>query len=604
MAETTFDRVAIAERPREAPRDTHAAHLCATSPEPPPRARLRRTAPFGLPRYDATMTSPVPYSSDIPLADLENGTSAVAYSDGNSRWNEFSHFHPSNILANPTSLRWKMSQEDWMAYVEELGHNLTVALTPSFLQPYVGGAGSPPAKLHAIAALDGLRGWACLLVFNFHFLFTYTWKVAVGWGFAGSNFGVHQLPFLHMLISGHIMVAIFFVISGYVLSYKPLKTIRARSYEETFTVLASSTFRRALRLYIPSLVGLACVFIAVRLGLYNYSWGIVKEGHTIVGTNEQHPPIFGSLIKQFWDFYRTVAHLMNPFDWGLFYNNYNPHLWTIPVEFRCSIVLFITILATSRLVSVVRMSLVAGLIWFCMRYGRWDVVLFLCGMVMAELDLINGTWDRSAPTAANRPGPERMLHIRLRPGDKPLVSVSRQRFWIGLFVVGLYFGSSPNLGFKWTPGYRWIWSITPSTYPEPHRFPQTIGATLIVFSINHSPEIQKLFTNRLSQYLGKISYAFYIVHGPILHSLGYSIMPNIWALTGKESNFQYCFGFFIGWCICLPVAIWAGDVFWRAVDVPSVRFARWLEAQVMAKPSSVAGTPSLNTPRAQTPRNN
>ncbi|KAJ5175167.1 uncharacterized protein N7482_001044 [Penicillium canariense] len=537
-------------------------------------------------------------ASDIPL-DLEVGPRSTSHSNNTSRWNGFSQSHPSNMLANPNGLAPKSSQEDWLAYTEDAGHRLTVALTPSFLQRYVGGEGPQPTRLHAIAALDGLRGWACMLVFNFHFLFTYTWKVAVGWGFAGENFGIHQLPILHMLISGHIMVAIFFVISGYVLSYKPLKTIRSRSFEEAFTVMASSTFRRALRLYIPSFVGLACVFVAVRLGLFNYSWGVIKEGHTIVGTNEQHPPVYRSLTKQFWDWYNTVARLLNPFDWGLYYNNYNPHLWTIPVEFRCSIVLFITTLATSRLMPVIRMPLVAGLIWFCMRYGRWDVVLFLCGMLMAEIDLINGTWERPANSTAVLGD---KTHIRFRPGGKVLATVSRRRLWIAIFVLGLYIGSVPNLGFKWTPGYMWLWNLTPWTYPEPHRFPQTIGAVLIVFSINHSPDLQKFFTHSLSQYLGKISFAFYIVHGPILHSLGYSIMPSIWAVTGKETNFQYCFGFLIGWSICLPVSIWAGDVFWRAVDIPSVQFSRWIESRVIAKDAPATGTPSLSTPRAQTPR--
>lgn len=528
-------------------------------------------------------------ASDIPLADLESAPKEEKQ-DHASRWNGFSRFHPSNILAHPNEL----AEEDWMVYAEDTLHRLTVALTPSFFQKYVGADPPQPTKLHAIAALDGLRGWACLLVFNFHFLFTYTWKVAVGWGFGGfsaNNWGIHQLPFIHMLISGHIMVAIFFVISGYVLSYKPLKTIRSRSFDQTFTTLASSTFRRALRLYIPSLIGLVCVFVAVRLGIYNYSWLVIKEGHTIAGTNEQHPPVYRSVTKQFWDFYYTIARLMNPFDWGLYYNNYNPHLWTIPVEFRCSLVLFLTTLATSRLVSNVRMPLVACLIWFCMRYGRWDVVLFLLGMAMAELDLINGTWERPPNTIDDN------FLIRLPPRGKIVGSISRRRLWIGVFILGLYLGSSPNLGFKWTPGYMWLWSITPWTYGEPHRFPQTIGAALIVFSINHSPAIQKLFTNPLSQYLGKISYAFYIVHGPILHSLGYSLMPNIWAITGKETNFQYCLGFFIGWLICLPIAIWAGDVFWRAVDVPSVKFSRWLEDRLIARggpASSSRPTPSSN----------
>ncbi|KAJ5280630.1 hypothetical protein N7478_006002 [Penicillium angulare] len=524
----------------------------------------------------------VSVGSSIPLADLESSSTSRS-TEHTSRWNGFSQFHPSNILANPHAAQG--SQDDWLAAAEDLWVRLTITLTPSFLQKYVGAEPPQTTKLHAIAALDGLRGWACLLVFNFHFLFAYTWKVAVGWGFAGENWGIHQLPFIHLLISGHIMVSIFFVISGYVLSYKPLKTIRAGAFDQTFTVLASSTFRRALRLYIPSIVGLACVFLAVRLGAYNYSWGVIKEGRTIVGTNEQHPPIYKSAWIQSWDWYYTVAHLMNPFEWGLYYNNYNPHLWTIPVEFRSSLVLFLAILATSRLVSSVRMALIASLTWFCMRYGRWDVVMFLVGMQMAELDLINGTWERpkipSSTTASDN------LHIRFPPaGGKVFLTISRQRLWIGLFIVGLYIGSCPNLGFRWTPGYKWLWHITPWTYPEPHRFPQTVGAALIVFSINHSPDIQKIFTTPISQYLGKISYAFYIVHGPILHSFGYSLMPNIWSVTGKETDFQYCLGFLIGWVICLPICIWIGDVFWRVVDIPSVKFARWLEDKLISKSAS------------------
>lgn len=535
---------------------------------------------------------PTTLPSEIPLADIERGPDNGSITNGDSRWSGLSQLRPANIFADPNGLAPKASQEDWLAYSEDAWHRLTVALTPSFLQRYVGGETPQPAKLHAIAALDGLRGWACLLVFNFHFLFTYTWKVAIGWGFAGENFGIHQLPIIHMLISGHIMVAIFFVISGYVLSYKPLRTVRSMSFDQTFTVLASSTFRRGLRLYIPSLIGLTCVFVAVRLGLYNHSIGVIKEGLTIRGTNEQHPYVFKTFTKQFWNFYYTIANLLNPFDWSLYYNNYNPHLWTIPVEFRCSIVLFLTTLTTSRLQSNVRIPLVMALVWFCMRYGRWDVVLFLVGMLMAEFDLINGTWERPLNSAATN---EKTI-IRLRPGGKAIASVSRRRLWIAVFILGLYIGSTPNIGYKWTPGYRWLWSITPKTYPEPHRFPQTIGAALIVFSINHSPSIQTLFTNPLSQYLGKISFAFYIVHGPILHSLGYSIMPTIWSWTGKTTNFQYCLGFLLGWLVCLPIAIWAGDVFWRAVDIPSVKFARWVEDRLIARGVSVAATPSLSTP--------
>ncbi|KAL1966430.1 hypothetical protein VTN77DRAFT_4572 [Rasamsonia byssochlamydoides] len=520
-------------------------------------------------RYDI----PRPSSADILLSEIESGRDRR---QGGSPRNS-SPYDSSDSRA-PASAH---HEEGLISCISRGLSQLGLAVVPSFLQSAVGGEPPKPAKLHDIAALDGLRGWACLFVFNFHFIFTYTWQVGIGWGFGGANFGIHQLPFVHMLISGHVMVAIFFVISGYVLSYRPLKLIRSRSWEQTFAVLSSATFRRGLRLYIPSIVGTICVFLAVRLGLYDYSQTVINEGHTITGTNEQHPPILPTIYAQFWDWYYTVVRLMNVWDWSLYYNNYNPHLWTIPVEFRSSMVLFMTILATSRFKTKVRMGLVAALIWFCVRWGRWDVVLFLCGMFMAELDLINGVW--SHPTLAeekpDHPGPIKRFFRRYE-----------RTLWIFIFIVGLYIGSSPNTGVKYTPGYMWLGRITPKTYPEPHRFPQTIGAVLIVHSINNSPPIQKLFTNSISQYLGKISYAFYIVHGPILHSLGYSIMPSIWRYTGKETNLQFCTGLLIGWIICLPVALWAGDIFWRVVDIPSVKFARWLEDRIVAKGAAAAAS--------------
>lgn len=535
-------------------------------------------------------------STPIPLADLESAPRSFLDINQSASWNGSSQLPTPNITnSNRQARRSEQEEWDWIDYSEDTFHSMIIALVPSFLQSYVGGKSPEPAKLHAIAALDGLRGWACLLVFNFHLFFTYTWKVSIGWGFGGENFGIHQLPFLHLLISGHIMVAIFFVLSGYVLSYKPLKTVRSQSFEQTFAVLASSTFRRALRLYIPPFVGLACVFVAVRMGLYNYSWVVIREGHTILGTNEEHPPVYRTAYDQFWDLYYTVARLINVFDYNLYYNNYNPHLWTIPIELRCSIILFVTILATSRLRTVIRMSVVASMIWFSSRYGRWDLILFLIGMFMAEVDLINGTWERPVIPATNVVDDK--IHVRLTHGGKVMASVSRRTVWIVVFVLGLYFGSSPNLGFKWTPGYMWLWDYTPWTYGEPHRFPQTIGATLIVFSINRSPDIQKLFTNPLSQYLGKISFAFYIVHGPILHALGYALMPNIWYYTGKETNFQFCTGFLIGWCILLLVCICTGDFFWRFVDIPSVKFARWVESLVTV--GSVSSMSSAPGQRAQ-----
>lgn len=475
--------------------------------------------------------------------------------------------------------------EEFLEFLERILSRFCLALVPSYLQEAAGGEPPKPTRSNDIAALDGLRGWACLLVYNFHFLFTYTYDTHLGWGFANSNFGIHQLPIVHLLISGHVMVAIFFVISGYVLSFRPLKTIRSRSYEQTFMVLSSATFRRAFRLYLPTMIGMFCVLVAVQLGLFNESRRVVDRGGTITAVNEQHPPVMETTSEQLWDWYKTVVRLTNCWSWKLYYNNYNPHLWTIPVEFRCSIVLFLTLLAISRFTTRVRLILEALLIWFSARWGRWDVVLFLGGLVLVEIDLANGVWT-TPRNSSNRPA-----NTLPGTGEKPpesshpvnhIFGQHATLFWKWFFVFGLYVASSPNSAGRYTPGFRWLAELTPRTYPEPHRFPQSLGAFMLVHAITNCTAIQRLFTAPISQYLGRISYAFYIVHGPILHGLGFALMPRLWAVTGRETNLQFCAGAAVGWSVCLVLSLWLADLFWRVVDVPCVSFTRWLEGKLLA----------------------
>ena len=87
-------------------------------------------------------------------------------------------------------------------------------------------------KLHNTAYLDGMRGLAAFAVFLCHLSYG-TWDTGHVYG-AGepgeksANTYLLQLPIIRLFYSGPPMVAIFFVISGYALSYKPLKQMRNR----------------------------------------------------------------------------------------------------------------------------------------------------------------------------------------------------------------------------------------------------------------------------------------------------------------------------------------------------------------------------------------
>ena len=65
------------------------------------------------------------------------------------------------------------------------------------------------------------------------------------------------------------MVVIFFVISGYVLSYRSLKLARQGKQVELLDSLASSVFRRWLRLHLPVAASCLLAFIFARLDLWN-----------------------------------------------------------------------------------------------------------------------------------------------------------------------------------------------------------------------------------------------------------------------------------------------------------------------------------------------
>ena len=194
-----------------------------------------------------------------------------------------------------------------------------MALLPSFLHPNESSKEPKSRNGQSIAALDGIRGIACLFVFNFHLLFTYTWACQKGWGVDDHNKFLVQLPFLRALYSGHLMVHIFFVLSGYVLSFKPLQFMRSRSYEDLFRSLSSSIFRRAIRLYLPVVLVTFITMLSVQAGLWTYATKVRDDKQIVAGLNEQHPPHFPTFKEQFWNWKNSMGHQLDPFGWGRFY---------------------------------------------------------------------------------------------------------------------------------------------------------------------------------------------------------------------------------------------------------------------------------------------
>lgn len=190
--------------------------------------------------------------------------------------------------------------------------------------------------------------------------------------------------------------------------------------------------------------------------------------------------------------------MLYPWTWEDTYQNCDPHLWTIPTEFRCSMLLFLIHCGVSRL----RLAFREGILGFALFYSAFTyaehITLFMAGMLMAQIDVIkqSRTDTRSWP---------RLTTIT---NLEDATSSRKRLFGIAIFIIGLYLASTPSFSSEDSTGYSYLVNeLVPRWYNIRHYFWQSIGAVLIVHSASHSKDIKPIFTISFAQYLGKISYA-------------------------------------------------------------------------------------------------
>lgn len=412
-------------------------------------------------------------------------------------------------------------------------------MRPSFMMRTAAVEGSekaPAAKKHGTEYLDGVRGVASLIVLILHWSHIPYPAVNAGWGYQG-NTSFWLLPFVRIIHSGAAMVSVFFVISGFVLSHRYVQRMHRREYNELFSSLTSITWRRAIRLFFPAFVSSLMAFVFACLG-------IIVVPHKVNGEPFEHS------FSAYLDFLDAES---NPWDWTAeFFGFYNPQLWSIAVEFRGSMIVFLLVLALARTRTGIRIAIETFLIIHSFGHKRWDVALFITGMAVAELQVIF---------------------------RKP-VSGTRMRLVNGLLVtaliMGLFLAGYPRDGNIKTIGYMWSKNVWPySAYRR--RFWIAIGSILIVGPMAFMPSVQAIFLTRPIRYLGRISFALYLTHGLGNRTVGKWLLNACWDYIGKEGFWPYTISFIVSTSLYFPFIFWISDMFWRAVDLPSTDLAKRLE---------------------------
>lgn len=464
--------------------------------------------------------------------------------------------------------------------------DVLLALFPSYISRRFQDPPPSPPKLSPTSFLDGLRGIAALFVLFFHATWTHLGAVELGYGLDGQNHSWLQLPFVRLVYAGHAMVCVFFVVGGYVVALKPLRKMREGSWDGLLTTASSCLMRRGLRLYLPAMVASLLSAVTVYLGWWEPArTNIATAG--VIYFPDFHPRLQPTLFAQLANWWEHTWGLLNVWTYTgtgptqPYYNHYDPHLWTVPYEFRSSLILVLVLVALARCRTAVRWLLVLALVLFNAAWARWEVVLFLAGAWLAELDMVTGARGRPAMEEATYAPPA------TRPEDgggdeaprrAPMRRRSPRAFALAtVFVLGLYLLSCPPRGIDKTPGYVLLVSLVPASYGDPKRFIHGAGAMATVWAVSNSPALQRPLLTGGVQYLGRISYSLYIVHGPVLHVVGYVVTPALWRSFGSETALKWTAGFVLGNALTFAVVFWLADLFWRGVDARSAGIGRMFE---------------------------
>jgi peptidoglycan/LPS O-acetylase OafA/YrhL len=416
--------------------------------------------------------------------------------------------------------------------------------------------------------LDGTRGIASLIVMFAHFVQTTHPNLYFGYGQGPSGEKLLlQLPILRLIYAGNAMVAIFFVLSGYALSIKPLGRARDRQWEKLHRELSSSIFRRAGRLMLPAIASSFFAMVVGQLGgvEHDAAISIFSETKTVLRLSSTR-------LERLLRWISGVGSLISIWTWEFRLPDlqYGLNLWTLSVELRCSLVLYLFIMGTSRLRPRALQLVLGASMCYCMAYGRWDVCLFLAGMLLAHINLTtDGEHDSN------------FLPLSLsKTKEFSSSSFFNNITLLAILILGLFLASEPERNALDAPYFSSLNALIPNSIFLPnvvHRFWVAIGAILIIYVTSQVSTLKALLRARCVQYLGEISFALYLVHDTVNASVGHWLQNAAWSVMGTQTRMKYEMGFLMAMCVVIPLVFWVADVFWRGVDKPLVAFMNLLD---------------------------
>ncbi|KIW19651.1 hypothetical protein PV08_00225 [Exophiala spinifera] len=290
---------------------------------------------------------------------------------------------------------------------------------------------------------------------------------------------------------------------GFVNALAPLRLARSGQVDKTLSKLASSSFSRIFRLVLPATVATIISWVICNMGLYTTAE--MSDAFWLHSTAPSPSPNWLQAVP---DLLRGISAT-----WAFGQQNpYDQPQWALIYLLQGSFMIISALFLTAHMTPAWRTATLSALIFWSLNWSRligdpWTGLCCFAGIMLAEMSLAGGA--------------EALSDIS--PILAPLSIL------VGLFVMS-YPGGYPDAA-SWSRmmhafGLRFL----PTEAVD--RMYGSLGGIALVFGIIISPHAHCVLSSKPLEWLGKVSFAIYLLHGMLLRTvfawllhLGQSLTP-------------------------------------------------------------------------------
>lgn len=395
--------------------------------------------------------------------------------------------------------------------------------------------------------LDGLRGFAALVVTIFHVLLTfYRDRLTFGYNLAG------HAP-LTIIFNGRFMVSVFFVLSGRVLVQSMYEPTSKRSGEEALATLGSHLVRRPLRLFLPLYITflgfwlLSCsplleithklfdIFVRPEVPKTNVRW----TGLGAARNDSMPTPL--TFITYLW--FNQPARI---YEYTV--------IWTLPIELWGSyIVYFFSIFTPNH--PVFGLMVLSASATFITFYGFLYNAHFVTGLSLCH-------WRNLFAAHTGRSDNAYVSNSWIHRFG----SLLHRAFVVSCAILAIIAASYGNHMTGFDPI---IQSFTDRCIDADRL--KLLGAFASVYWLDNDITGQMVFSSTLMRYFGKISFGMYLLHPAVLTismTLGISLLKTLFPALG------YGYTVVMSSVPAFLLLLWLSNLFAKHLDRHSIKYSR------------------------------